>query len=68
MYKRQEEENECFSLSDLAINGSDLKEFLSGKKIGLALRKCLSMVIDEKLPNEKQALLAFAMKKYGNKE
>ena len=66
--KQIEEENECFSLSDLAINGSDLKEFLSGKKIGPALRKCLSMVIDEKLPNEKQALLAFAMKKYGNKE
>lgn len=66
--KQIEEENECFSLSDLAINGSDLKEFLSGKKIGPALQKCLSMVIDEKLPNEKQELLAFAMKKYGNKE
>ena len=54
-----EKENECFSLSQLAVNGNDLKNFFSGRQIGEALRMCLSAVIDGAVKNEKNALLAF---------
>lgn len=62
MAKKIEEEKECFSLSSLAINGTDLKDFLSGRQIGKALRECLDGVIEGTLPNEKDALLDFARK------
>lgn len=52
-------ENACLSLKDLAVNGNDLMELgLSGKEIGRCLTWLLSLVIDEQLPNEKDALLA----------
>lgn len=50
--------HECCTLHDLAVNGNDLAEMgFEGKSIGKALEKLLSMVIDEKLPNEKSALI-----------
>lgn len=49
---------ECCTLRDLAVKGDDLENIgFEGKAIGIALDKLLSMVIDEKLPNEKEALI-----------
>lgn len=50
----------CFTMKDLAINGHDVMALgLSGADIGKALQKCLKAVIDEKIPNEKEALLQY---------
>jgi tRNA nucleotidyltransferase (CCA-adding enzyme) len=52
-------ENSCLSLRDLAVNGHDLMGLgLSGCTIGDCLNHLLSQVLDEKIPNEKSALLA----------
>ncbi len=57
------EENACLTLKDLALNGHDLLELgLSGPAIGQALEGLLSLVLDERIPNEKEALLG-ALKK-----
>ena len=50
---------ECFSLSTLAITGSDLVEagFEKGRGIGIILNTLLDEVIENKLQNEKEALL-----------
>jgi tRNA nucleotidyltransferase (CCA-adding enzyme) len=54
-------EEACFSLRDLAVNGSDMIALgLSGKTIGAALHACLDAVMEEKLPNDRTQLLAFA--------
>lgn len=53
------EADECFSLSKLAVGGDDLIALgiPRGKQIGSLLQKLLDDVIDERLPNEKDALL-----------
>ena len=54
------EENACLSLKDLAVNGHDLMALgYSGKAIGQTLHRLLEQVLDEQLPNEKEALLKF---------
>ena len=54
-----EAENACLHIKDLAVNGNDLMALgLSGREIGTALNRLLELVLDEQLPNEKQALLA----------
>lgn len=56
---RQEEA--CFAVRDLAVNGRDLMALgLHGADIGLCQRLLLSQVLDENLPNEKDALLGYA--------
>ena len=46
-------------ISDLAINGRDLQDIgISGRDIGATLSMLLEKVLDDELPNEKQALLA----------
>lgn len=51
-------ESECFSLKQLAVNGNDIKALgFSGKEIGLVLDALLQEVLDEKIKNEKTALL-----------
>lgn len=53
-------EEACFSLKDLAVNGSDMLALgLRGPAIGRALDQCLNAVIDEKAANERSALMAF---------
>ncbi len=48
----------CLFVTELAINGNDLKEIgINGKKIGETLKILLDLVITEKLDNEKNALL-----------
>ena len=53
-------ENACLSLKDLAVNGHDLMQLgITGKGIGVTLKQLLDLVLDEQLPNEKNALLYF---------
>ena len=55
------QENTCFCLKDLAVNGHDLMQLgFTGKAIGETLNALLEQVMDEKLPNEKEALLQFS--------
>jgi tRNA nucleotidyltransferase (CCA-adding enzyme) len=55
------EQRQCFLLKDLAVNGSDLIGIgITGVKIGVVLNRLLDMVIDEKLENDKEALLETA--------
>ena len=53
------QEDECFSLKDLAINGRDLIGigYKTGKELGNTLNKLLQLVIDGDCPNEKEKLL-----------
>ena len=54
-------ENACLSLKDLAINGHDLVALgITGRAIGQTLNALLEQVIDEMIPNEKDALLRAA--------
>jgi hypothetical protein len=54
------EENQCFSLKDLAVNGKDMITLgLKGKYIGLALDELLKAVIEERCSNDKESLLSY---------
>ena len=55
------QENSCLTVRDLAVNGHDLMALgIQGRMIGLALQRLLEQVMDERLPNEKMALLEAA--------
>ncbi len=56
------EEKACLGLKDLAVDGNDLMAlgFPAGKSLGQCLNRLLSAVVEEVLPNEKEALLAMA--------
>ena len=56
------QEQACLTLRDLAVNGKDLQKigFAPGKQMGACLNLLLEQVLDEKLPNEKDALLSAA--------
>ena len=53
------QEDECFSLRNLAVNGKDLigVGYKAGKELGNTLNKLLQLVIDGDCPNEKEKLL-----------
>ena len=54
-------EDACLSLKDLAVNGNDLMALgFQGRAIGACLNQLLELVVVERLPNKKEALLAFA--------
>lgn len=54
------EENQCFSLKDLAVGGRDMLALgLKGKDIGTALDELLKAVIEEKCANDKESLLSY---------
>lgn len=54
-------EETCFSLKDLAVDGNDMIGIgLKGREVGRMLQKCLDAVLDERLPNQRSALLDFA--------
>ena len=58
------EENQCFNLKDLAVNGTDIMEAIGlsqGKKVGEVLNHLLDMVIAAEVENERQALLKEAL-------
>jgi tRNA nucleotidyltransferase (CCA-adding enzyme) len=56
------EKEECFSLKDLEINGSDLISagFEPGKQMGEILETLLEKVIEGEVKNEKNELLFIA--------
>ena len=59
-----QQEDACLSLKDLAVNGNDLLALgITGKAIGLTLNHLLEQVVDEQLPNEKDALLSYLQTK-----
>lgn len=62
MFEKIIEEQSCFTLKQLAVNGNDLKAIgiTEGKLIGKTLKYLLSQVIDEKAENEKYLLLNIA--------
>lgn len=54
------EENQCFSLKDLAVNGKDMITLgLKGKDIGFALDELLKAVIEERCQNDRESLLSY---------
>ena len=54
------EENQCFSLKDLAVGGRDMISLgLKGKDIGTALDELLKAVIEEKCNNDKESLMLY---------
>jgi tRNA nucleotidyltransferase (CCA-adding enzyme) len=56
------EQRQCFSLKDLAVNGSDLITLgiPGGVKIGAILNQLMDMVIEEQIENDKMKLLETA--------
>lgn len=54
-------EQACISLADLAVGGRDIIDagVPQGKAVGDMLALLLEMVIDDKLPNEREALIKF---------
>ena len=55
-------DGDCFTLRMLAVSGDDLQEagFAKGRLIGEILQRLLEEVIEERLPNERAALLEAA--------
>ena len=55
-------EESCFGLKDLAVNGRDLIAlgYPAGPALGTVLRELLDGVLDERLGNDRDALLAWA--------
>lgn len=54
------DENEAFSIKDLAVHGNDLIALgYKGKEIGDKLNKILMLVVDDKLKNDKQSILLY---------
>ena len=54
------EENQCFSLKDLAVSGRDMISLgLKGKDIGTALDELLKAVIEEKCDNDRESLIKY---------
>jgi len=57
-------ENACLTLKDLAVNGHDLMALgITGKTIGVTLHDLLEKVLEEELPNEKNALMQYISEK-----
>lgn len=56
-------EDACLTIRDLAVNGHDLMALgITGPRIGLTQKRLLELVLEEKIPNEKIALLTAAGK------
>lgn len=60
-------QKQCFSLSELAVDGKDLISIgiHEGKQIGLMLKRLLELVIEGKLENDKTALIKYARDNFG---
>lgn len=58
------EENVCFSLENLAVNGEDLISigYTAGKTLGDMLEELLDLVMQGKVANERASLLRYASK------
>lgn len=54
------QDDECFSLKDLAVNGKDIMDIMhikSGKDVGYWLNEILTRVIDGRLKNDREELI-----------
>ena len=54
------QDDECFSLKDLAVNGKDVMDTMlieSGKEVGYWLNEILTRVIDGRLKNDRENLI-----------
>ncbi len=59
-----EAENACLTLKDLAVSGHDMIALgFTGKEIGQMLTLLLDLVLDEQIPNKRDALLRHAKRK-----
>ena len=59
-------EDSCLTLRDLAVDGHDMIALgIRGPEIGRMLNLLLSQILEERLPNEKETLLAFARRNGG---
>lgn len=57
-YHKIQDDQEAYSLAQLAVDGHDLLTLgIPPKQISQALQYCLEQVIEEKIPNTKEALL-----------
>lgn len=67
IFVAQIQQEDCFSLKDLAINGDDLIQlgYKPGKKIGTVLNQLLEMVIDGTMENSKDLLIQWANQNKG---
>lgn len=55
--------SECYKISHLKVNEDDMKIIsYSGKEIGRVLNSLLSAVIEERIPNEYDALIEYSQK------
>ena len=65
LLEQSEQGQTCFCMKDLAISGKDLiaAGIPEGPEIGRLLNELLDSVIDEALPNEREALLDAAMRR-----
>lgn len=62
MMQEIKQDQDCFSLKDLAVNGNDLMQigFPQDRLLGNALNTLLELVMDDKIENDKEKLLAKA--------
>lgn len=61
IFRELKEEAACFALKDLSVDGNDVKALgFRGREIGDALAFLLDGVLDERFPNEREALLQAA--------
>ncbi|MBQ6662471.1 MAG: HD domain-containing protein [Firmicutes bacterium] len=63
-------QEQCFSRRQLAVNGSDLLAlgFPAGPELGAILDELVDRVIDGRLPNEQEALLAYVRNRLAQSE
>lgn len=66
LYEQIMEEENCLSLKDLAVNGSDLiaMGIKPGKEIGVILKGLLEEVLEDPEKNEKEYLLSRVKESY----
>jgi tRNA nucleotidyltransferase (CCA-adding enzyme) len=52
-------QKQCFSIHDMAVNGNDLmaEGVPQGPELGALLQKLFELVLDKKIPNDKEALM-----------
>jgi len=62
--REMESEAACLSLKDLAVDGHDLMDLgITGREIGQCLNTLLEKVLEDALPNERDALLSYLGKR-----
>ena len=60
LYKEIVQNNDCYTFKQLEVTGRDLKSLdLKGPQISAAMNSCLTAVMEERVPNEKEALLQY---------